>query len=61
MMPFNKCPICGGEAIKKEVEKLLKGGSDTVEMVNCNTCMMVNRNTSVMVSRNTSVVVSGNA
>ena len=28
-MPFNKCPICGGGVIKKEVEKLLKGGSDT--------------------------------
>ena len=26
MMPFEKCPICGGELVKKEVEKLLRGG-----------------------------------
>jgi len=26
MMPFEKCPVCGGELVKKEVEKLLKGG-----------------------------------
>ena len=29
MIPFNKCPICGGEVIEKEVEKLLKGGNNT--------------------------------
>ena len=29
MMPFNKCPICGGEMIEKEVEKLLRGGIHT--------------------------------
>ena len=29
MKPFNKCPICGGELIEKEVEKLLKGGSNS--------------------------------
>ena len=29
MMPFNKCPICGGEMIKKQVDKLLRGGNDT--------------------------------
>jgi len=29
MMPFEKCPICGGELIEKEVEKLLKGGINT--------------------------------
>ena len=29
MMPFEKCPICGGELIEKEVEKLLKGGVHT--------------------------------
>jgi len=26
MMPFEKCPICGGELVEKEVEKLLRGG-----------------------------------
>lgn len=29
MIPFNKCPICGGEVVEKEVEKLLKGGTNT--------------------------------
>jgi len=27
--PFNKCPVCGGELVEKEVEKLLKGGTNT--------------------------------
>ena len=27
--PFNKCPVCGGELKNKEVEKILKGGSNT--------------------------------
>jgi YgiT-type zinc finger domain-containing protein len=26
MMPFTKCPVCGGEVVEKEVEKLLRGG-----------------------------------
>jgi len=25
MQPFNKCPLCGGELVEKEVEKLLRG------------------------------------
>jgi YgiT-type zinc finger domain-containing protein len=29
MMPFNKCPVCGGEIKEKEVEKILKGGNNT--------------------------------
>ena len=29
MLPFNKCPVCGGEVIPKEVEKLLRGGNNT--------------------------------
>jgi len=29
MMPFEKCPICGGELGEKEVEKLLRGGIHT--------------------------------
>lgn len=29
MKPFEKCPICGGELVEKEVEKLLRGGIHT--------------------------------
>lgn len=29
MMPFEKCPICGGEMVAREVEKLLLGGLNT--------------------------------
>ncbi|MCP9472821.1 MAG: YgiT-type zinc finger protein [Nitrospira sp.] len=29
MNPFDKCPVCGGELVEKEVEKLLKGGIHT--------------------------------
>jgi len=29
MLPFSKCPACGGEMIEKEVEKLLRGGRHT--------------------------------
>jgi YgiT-type zinc finger domain-containing protein len=29
MLPFKKCPVCGGEIIKKRVEKLLRGGNNT--------------------------------
>lgn len=29
MKPFEKCPICGGELVEKEVEKLLHGGKHT--------------------------------
>ena len=29
MMPFEKCPVCGGELVEKEVEKLLRGGIHT--------------------------------
>ena len=32
MMPFTKCPICGGEMIDKEVEKLLRGGVNLAAM-----------------------------
>jgi len=27
--PFEKCPICGGELVEKDVEKLLRGGVHT--------------------------------
>lgn len=29
MKPFETCPVCGGELVEKEVEKLLKGGVNT--------------------------------
>ena len=29
MMPFKKCPVCGGDIVEKKVEKLLHGGMDT--------------------------------
>ena len=28
MKAFDKCPVCGGELVEKEVEKLLRGGRD---------------------------------
>jgi YgiT-type zinc finger domain-containing protein len=29
MMPFTKCPICGGELEANEVEKIVRGGKHT--------------------------------
>jgi YgiT-type zinc finger domain-containing protein len=29
MMPFSECPVCGGDLIEKNVEKLLRGGTNT--------------------------------
>lgn len=29
MILFDQCPVCGGEVVKKEVEKLLHGGKHT--------------------------------
>jgi len=29
MLPFEKCPVCGGDMVEKEVEKLLSGGKNT--------------------------------
>ncbi len=26
IMPFTQCPVCGGDLLEKEVEKLLRGG-----------------------------------
>jgi hypothetical protein len=28
-MPFEKCPVCGGDLVEKEVEKVLRGGVNT--------------------------------
>jgi len=33
MIPFKKCPICGGEVVEKKVEKLLRGGKNTAVVV----------------------------
>jgi YgiT-type zinc finger domain-containing protein len=35
MMPFEKCPVCGGELVEKEVEKLLRGGVHTAILKVC--------------------------
>ena len=32
MKPFEKCPVCGGEMVEKEVEKLLQGGNNTATL-----------------------------
>lgn len=29
MIPFDKCPVCGGQVVEKEVDKILRGGTDT--------------------------------
>jgi YgiT-type zinc finger domain-containing protein len=29
MLPFKQCPVCGGEVMEKEIEKLLRGGVNT--------------------------------
>jgi YgiT-type zinc finger domain-containing protein len=32
MTPFNKCPICGGEIVERQVQKLLRGGRHTASI-----------------------------
>ncbi len=40
MKPFAKCPVCGGELVEKEVEKLLRGGNHTAVLkVNAEVCL----------------------
>ena len=40
MLPFKQCPICGGEMVEKEVEKLLRGGNHTaVVRVKAEVCL----------------------
>lgn len=40
MKPFEKCPICGGELVEKEVEKLLRGGIHTAVLkVHAEVCL----------------------
>ena len=33
MMSFSKCPVCGGDLIEKNVEKLLRGGIHTAVLI----------------------------
>jgi len=35
MKPFDKCPVCGGELVEKEMEKLLRGGRNTAVVKVC--------------------------
>jgi len=40
MKPFDTCPVCGGELMEKEVEKLLKGGVHTAVLtVRADVCL----------------------
>jgi YgiT-type zinc finger domain-containing protein len=40
MMPFPKCPVCGGEMAEKEVEEILRGGANTaVVRVRAEVCL----------------------
>ncbi len=38
MTPFELCPVCGGEVIEKEVEKLILRGNNTSVRVNAEVC-----------------------
>jgi YgiT-type zinc finger domain-containing protein len=40
MMPFSTCPVCGGDMVEKQVEKLLRGGVHTaVIQVQAEVCL----------------------
>jgi YgiT-type zinc finger domain-containing protein len=40
MQPFDRCPVCGGELVRKTVQKLLRGGGDTaVLQVEAEVCL----------------------
>jgi YgiT-type zinc finger domain-containing protein len=40
MLPFEQCPVCGGDVVEKEVEKLLRGGVNTaVVKVHAEVCL----------------------
>lgn len=42
MIPFEKCPVCGGQVLRKRTEKLLRGGVNlatiTLEAEVCARC-----------------------
>ena len=40
MKPFEKCPVCGGDLENKLVEKILRGGDNTLSMkVSAEVCL----------------------
>lgn len=40
MKPFEVCPVCGGELVEKDVEKLLRGGNHTAVLtVRADVCL----------------------
>ena len=40
MLPFSECPVCGGQVVEKEVEKLLRGGNHmAVVQVRADVCL----------------------
>ena len=40
MKPFEQCPVCGGELENKQVEKLIRGGGNTVSVkVDAEVCL----------------------
>jgi YgiT-type zinc finger domain-containing protein len=40
MMPLENCPVCSGELVKKEVEKILRGGNHTAVLkVSAEVCL----------------------
>jgi YgiT-type zinc finger domain-containing protein len=40
MKPFEKCPVCGGDLETKQVEKLIRGGGNTVSLqVSADVCL----------------------
>ncbi len=39
-MPLENCPVCSGELVKKEVEKILRGGNHTAVLkVSAEVCL----------------------
>jgi YgiT-type zinc finger domain-containing protein len=34
-MAFEQCPVCGGNLVEKEVEKILRGGANTAAVKVC--------------------------
>jgi len=40
MKPFEKCPVCGGELVEKDVEKIVRGGRHTAVLnVRADVCL----------------------
>jgi len=35
MQPFEKCSVCGGDLVEKDVEKVLRGGVNTAVLKVC--------------------------